>query len=293
MKQVFYLFFLSAFFPVLLTAQDQDTTDRINKGVEQSAVMQDTSTQQANLPSYYSNNKILNTTGIPVSMLAAVKHKKEKDLLFYLLAGLVLSLAFFRYFFTRYFSNLFRVFFNTSLRQSQLTDQLLQAKLPSLILNIFFIFTGGIYVYTLLQYNGWIPVHNNWLTLGICTGTLGLIYFIKFCTLKFTGWLTGYASIINTYVFIIFLICKIIGILLVPFIILITFSDAAIVHAAILISLLLIGMMFILRFLRSYSIIQNQLKVSKIHFILYILGIEILPLLLIYKGLMVLLTNKL
>ena len=64
--------------------------------------------------------------------------------MFYLIAGIVLLLAFFKYFNSRYFTNLFRVFFNTSLRQSQLTDQLLQAKLPSLLFNLFFILSGGI-----------------------------------------------------------------------------------------------------------------------------------------------------
>jgi hypothetical protein len=122
---------------------------------------------------------------------------------------------------------------------------------------------------------------------------MGLIYLIKFSTLKFTGWVTGLSEVTNTYVFVIFLINKIIGIFLVPFIVVLSFSDIAIVKIAILISLMSIGIFLLLRFFRSYGLLQNQLKISRFHFILYIIGIELLPLLLIYKGLMVYLSKNL
>lgn len=120
---------------------------------------------------------------------------------------------------------------------------------------------------------------------------MGLIYFIKFCTLKFTGWITGLGEAVDIYVFVIFLINKIIGIFLVPFIIILSFSDLQIVSIAALVSLMVIGVFLLLRFFRSYGLVQNQLKISKFHFFLYIAGLEILPLLLIYKGLMVYLTK--
>ena len=122
---------------------------------------------------------------------------------------------------------------------------------------------------------------------------LGLIYFVKYCTLKFTGWVAGLTDITNIYVFIIFLINKIIGIFLVPFLVILSFSDAAIVKIAVIISLMSIGIFLLLRFFRSYGLLQNQLKISRFHFVLYIAGIELLPLLLIYKGLMVYLSKNL
>jgi len=54
------------------------------------------------------------------------------------------------------------------------------------------------------------------------------------------------------------------------------------------ISLLMIGLLLLLRFFRSHGLLQKQLKVSGFHFFLYIAGTEILPLLLIYKGLLIL-----
>lgn len=238
-------------------------------------------------PVFSLKNKLLNSDAPPVSFAVQFKKEKEKssESLFYLIMGLVLLLAFLKYFYNRYFTNLFRVFFNTSLRQSQLTDQLLQAKLPSLLFNLFFVITGGLYVFILLRYYQMIPDENNQMLFFSSIAILGLIYLVKFCTLKFTGWITGLSEVTNTYVFIIFLINKIIGIFLVPFIVILSFSDLDIVKTAVLISLMSIVIFLLLRFFRSYSLLQNQLKISRFHFILYIIGIEILPLLLIYRGL--------
>ena len=238
-------------------------------------------------------NSFLNAHAKPVAMSNQIKnHVNIDDKYFYLLLIIAALFGFFRFFYTKYFNNLFRVFFNASLRQNQLTDQLIQARLPSLLFNLLFIAIGGIYIYLLLNYYNWMPNHNYWLVVSYCMISLGLIYLIKFITLKFTGWLTGYQQTINTYVFIIFLINKIIGVILIPFSILIAFAIPSLVTASVIISLLLIGLMFLLRFFRSYGLLQNQLKVSRFHFFMYLMGIEILPVLLIYKGLVLLLTKN-
>lgn len=236
-------------------------------------------------------NKLLNTDGAPASLAVQQRNTKSKDTFFYLLACMVLLLAFLKYFYSRYFYNLFSVFFNTSLRQSQITDQLLQAKLASFLFNIFFVISSGIYVYVLLAHYKLIHTGNDWLIIISSIALMGLIYFIKFCTLKFTGWITGLGEAIDIYIFVIFLINKIVGIFLVPVIIILAFSELQIVNVIAIISLLSIGIFLLLRFFRSYGLIQNRLKISKFHFLLYITGLEILPLLLIYKGLMVYLTK--
>ena len=244
-------------------------------------------------PVFKLRHKLLNADAAPVSFAVQLKNPKSKDNLFYIIAGIVLLLGFLKYFYKRYFTNLFRVFFNTSLRQSQLTDQLLQAKLPSLLFNLFFVISGGIYVYILLSRYHLINDDNKWIMIFSSITLTGLIYFIKFCTLKFTGWITGLAEVTNTYIFVVFLINKIIGIFLVPFIIILCFSDSAIVKFAVLVSLISIGIFLILRFFRSYGLLQSQLRISGVHFIMYIIGIEVLPLMLIYKGLMLYLSKNL
>jgi hypothetical protein len=161
-----------------------------------------------------------------------------------------------------------------------------------MLFNLFFALSGGIYIYFVFhQYKYAIHIYPL-KVMAACILVLIVVYTIKYSTLKFTGWATGFKPITDTYVFVIFLICKIIGVLLVPFIVIMAFADRQLAAAATLTSLLIIGVLFLLRFFRSYGLLQNQLKVSGFHFLLYIAGIEILPLLLIYKGLLIFLSKN-
>ena len=298
MKQVSF-FLLCMFISVSLCAQDTGIISRADTVIRkpdslQNLHLSDTVAKAVTeRPLFKLQNKLLNSDVTPVSLSVQLKKYRSKDATFYFIAAIVLLLAVFKFLYNRYFTNLFRVFFNTSLRQSQLTDQLLQAKLPSLVFNLFFIVSAGVYLYGVLLYYHLIDDKNKWIMILFSITFLGLIYLIKFGTLKFTGWVTGLSEITNTYVFIIFLINKIIGIFLVPFIVILSFSDIAIAKVAIIVSLMSIIIFLLLRFVRSYSLLQNQLKISRFHFILYIAGIEILPLLLIYKALMIYLTKNL
>ena len=302
MKPIFFFGLFIFIFSASLCAQNADTAVYSKDSVKTLPIADSAGSVKktdsvktviADTQAFVLKNKLLNSNAEPVSLAVQLKRAKSRDTFFYLIAGLVLLLAFLKYFYSRYFTNLFRVFFNTSLRQNQITDQLLQAKLPSFLFNIFFVISGGIYVYILLLHFQLIKADSKWIFIFSSIGLMGLTYFIKFCTLKFTGWVTGLDEVVNIYVFVIFLINKIIGILLVPFIIVLFFSDMEMAKIAALVSLMCIGIFLLLRFFRSYGLIQNQLKISKFHFFIYITGLEIVPLLLIYKGLMIYLSKNL
>jgi hypothetical protein len=292
-SKFFLLLYFTIVAPILLWAQKPDSVPLVKDSLQNPVAPVTINRYAQATDSILSHNQFLNSYGTPVSMAIKPKKAKSADGVFYLIACLVLLLAFIRFFFANYFTNLFRVFFNTSLRQSQLTDQLLQAKLPSLLFNVLFIFSAGVYAYFLLLQYGLINNYQQWILLGACIIILALVYLVKYSTLKFTGWVTGYQAATDTYIFIIFLICKIIGVLLIPFIALMAFAAVPVANTSALISLLVIVLLLILRFLRSYGLIQNQLKISRFHFFLYITGVEIIPLLLLYKGVLILLTKSL
>lgn len=313
MKSLFLLLFFS--FPALLFSQlpQQDSVlvkgdslsatkdsllvkvDSVTLKVDSAAnaVLKISTSYNSIIERALKESRYLNWGGQPVATVSKEMPALFNDQFFYVLLVVLLLVALLRYFFERYFNNLFRVFFNTSLRQSQLTDQLLQAKQVSLFFNTIFAVTGGLYLYFLLQHFKWVSTLDPLVTAGICIVTVAVIYFLKYLTLKFTGWLTGYREAANTYLFIIFLINKILGILLLPFVIVIAFGAAFLQYPAVLVSLLLIGLMFLLRFLRSYGLLRKDIKVSRLHFFLYIAGVEVIPLLLIYKLLMILLNKNL
>lgn len=313
MKQAVLFFLLFFVVPVLVFSQTADSlsnkqdtiaqdSNPINRFLSKNSLLnytQDTILLSSGinynnrLDSFLANNRLVSYKKEPIALTAKIKtfHNRQ-EIYFYLIAGMAFFLAFFKFFYARYFNNLFRVFFNTSLRQSQLTDQLLQAKQPSLFFNIFFVLSGGVYVYFLLSHFNWSASSGVLFQIMLCVLAIISIYAIKYLSLKFTGWLTGQKDVTNTYIFVVFLINKMLGIFLLPFIIVMAFSAPAITSMAVLISLLLVSLMLILRFVRSYGLLQNRLKVSRFHFFLYIAGVEIIPLLLIYKGLMVLLNKN-
>lgn len=282
--------FLLIFLPGVLLAQQPDTLVRKADSIQVPIPVKPK--MQYSFTDILAENKLLNSSGKPVSVYQVARKAENRDGIFYLLAAIVLMLGILKAANNRYFNNLVRVFFNTSLRQSQLTDQLLQAKLPSLFYNLFFVLISGLYVFLVLHYYGKLDLHN-WLALLLCILAILVIYIMKFIVLQFAGWLTGYQKETDTYIFIVFLINKILAICLVPMVIVIAFSGIGIVKVTLVVSFALIGMMMAMRFFRSYGLLQSSLKVSRLHFILYIIGIELLPLLLIYKGAVVFMIKNL
>ena len=230
------------------------------------------------------DNTYINTKDLPTSFTVRHRNPVQQDAMFYILAALIFFFGIIRTVYDRYFTTLFRVFFNTSLRQSQLTDQLLQSKLPSLFFNLTFLITCGLYVYLLYHRLSPPGTPTNWLLLSLCIAGFMVVYMAKYLALKFVGWVTGYSTEADTYTFVLFLINKIIGICLLPVVVILCFSDSIIADIATVISLLIIGILLLLRFIRSYSLLQHKLNVSRLHFLLYIVAMEILPLMLIYKA---------
>lgn len=209
-----------------------------------------------------------------------------KETQFYLLFVLILFFALIKVIFNKYVHNLFAVFFRVSLKQKQMREQLLQTPLASLLLNILFILTGGIYVaYLANYYNVFQGTGFGWLLLYGAAG-LAAIYLVKLIVLKITGWVFNIKDATETYTFIVFLVNKLIGITLIPFLLFMAFSQREVVKVAVTLSYVIILFFFLYRYIISYRAIRKEIKVSQFHFFLYLCALEIIPLLLIYKVLL-------
>jgi hypothetical protein len=209
-----------------------------------------------------------------------------KELLFYLLVFLLIFFALLKRLFPKYFEDLFRLFFRTTLKQRQLREQLLQMPLPSLILNGFFVVSCGLYITFLLQHFKLNPVNNFWLLFLYCCFGLSAIYLVKFIGLKVLGWLFSKKEVADSYIFIVFIVNKMIGILLLPVLFILAFSLGKAYTMGITISWCLVVALLVYRFILTFSAIHNQIKVNPFHFFLYLCAFEIAPLLLVYKGLL-------
>jgi hypothetical protein len=220
---------------------------------------------------------------LPVSNFRIVR---GKELIFYVLVFLLMVFGLLRRAFPKYFSDLFRLFFRTTLKQRQIREQLMQTPLPSLLLNGFFVVSAGLYLAFILRYFELDPVNNFWLLFFYCCVGLSAAYLVKFIGLKISGWLFNMGEAANSYIFIVFIVNKMIGILLLPFLIILAFTTGNLYTVGITLSWCLIAGLIVYRFILTYSAIRNQVKVNPFHFFLYLLAFEVAPLLLVYKGLL-------
>jgi hypothetical protein len=224
-----------------------------------------------------------NFNGKALHVQSAIFERSSFDIMFYLLLGMLFYFAIVRMFFSRYLSNLMTLFFRASIRQQQLREQVLQSPFPSLLLNILFIFSAGLYITFLLKFYQYGNAEMFWTHFFYCSAMLAALYLLKYVILRITGWIFNINRAVETYLFVVFMTNKIIGIFLLPFLVLIAFSGPFLTEAGITISIIMICLFYVYRFIASYSTLHKEIKISGLHFFLYLCAFEIAPLLLIYK----------
>jgi hypothetical protein len=197
--------------------------------------------------------------------------------------AMVLVFALLKLFFGKYLTDLFRVFFRTTMKQRQIREQLMQTPLPSLLFNFFFIACTGLYINLVLQHYQVKLVSHFWLQYLYCAIGLAVIYTGKFIGLKICGWLFNMQSATESYLFIVFIINKVIGIFLLPFVVMLGFSNGIMVDAALMLSWCGIAVLLLYRFILGFTMVRNEVRFNLFHFFLYLCAFEIAPLLLIYR----------
>jgi len=222
----------------------------------------------------------------PIRLNMELRKEKSDDGMFYFLAGLVFYFALIRLFFGKYLDNLVSIFFRVTMRHQQIREQMLQTPLPSLLLNILFIISASLYSAFIVDHYGLSPFTSVWPMFGYCILAVSVIYLAKFIFLKITGWIFNVSAATDTYIFIVFLVNKMIGVFLLPILVLLAFPKSIIYSGAITISYILLALLFFYRFFISYRPVRNEIKVNRFHFFIYLCAFEIAPLLLIYKVLL-------
>jgi Domain of unknown function (DUF4271) len=201
---------------------------------------------------------------------------------FYLLIGMLFYLAFIKVTFPKYFSNLFQLIFQSPVRQKQTREQLQQNNLAALFSNILFILNASIFVSLLAVKNAWVDF-SLYTCIAYSAALFAGLYVFKFLFLWFSGWLFGQTEAIGNYSFIVFLTNKVMGVFLIPAILLLAFSPISVQDFAYNIALIVITILFVYRYLISFSIVRTSLKVSAFHFFLYLCTCEVLPMFVLYK----------
>ncbi len=225
-----------------------------------------------------------NLDGEPERLVIEERLIENSDGIFYFVIGLIFYIALMRLVFYKYMSTMFTLFFRATLRQQQLREQMVQARLPTLLMNMFFVVVFATYSALIAEHFG--ATDGFWHILLVAFIIIGVIYIGKSIILNIAGWIFGIKNASDTYIFIVLMINKMIAIFLLPFIILLAFPTTYLTGTVLMLSYVLIGGLLIYRYIISYRPISNEIKLSRLHFFLYLCAFEIAPLLLIYKVLL-------
>lgn len=228
-----------------------------------------------------------NFYGKGVKITEQLKKASHDESMFYFLCALLFYFGFIRVVFMKYLDNLNTLFLRVTMRQQQIRDQVLQSPLPSLMLNILFIISTGLFLSFVADYYNIVPGMNRWLLLLYCCLLLTAIYMGKFILLKMIGWMFNIRMATDTYIFIVFLVNKMMGIYLLPALLFMAFAKPPFLTVLITLTYVFIIILFIYRFIIAYRPVRNEIKLSRFHFFVYLCAFEIAPLLLIYKVLLI------
>lgn len=227
-----------------------------------------------------------NFKGEPVSLVIEMRRVESDDADFYFITALILFLALIRLAFYRYVNAMFTLFFRASMRHQQLREQMLQAPLPAFLMNIFFVVSLAAYC-TFLTGHFNKPIADTFGSSVVSFATLiALIYIGKFLLLKAAGWVFNIRTAADGYIFIVFLVNKVLGVFLLPVLVLLAFPTPFLYPVVLAGSYGLVAGMFAYRHLIAYKPLRTEIKLSRFHFFLYLCAFEIAPLLLIYKVLL-------
>lgn len=204
------------------------------------------------------------------------------------LIGILSLLIFSVFYYTNqhYFKNLFGVFRNPNLSQRQAKGMIEQDGRNNFILHLFSMFSIALYLFSIFRHYEF-PLYLNehpYMLIPGMTISIILIYLLKVSLQRFVAFVFDFGEIMNDYIFQILLTLRVLGIILIPFTIIIFFSNSLYMESIIYVSYFVIAITFLLRHLRSSFLYSYLWTLNKFHFILYLCSAELIPILILIKS---------
>jgi hypothetical protein len=235
--------------------------------------------------------KILQRNNAVQLMPGSPRNAPEHDIVFYILIFLLFFLGLIKTSFPKYVNSIFSLSFQATFRQTQIKEQMAQNFFPAFMLNVLFVLCGGLFITLFAEYNHWATIEF-WQLFVYSTAILLLIYLAKYIVISFTGWVFNTKDAAMEYRFVVFLINKLLGIILLPLLFLIAYADNKIQNISITIVICIAVFSLAIRYLVSLARIRKNLSITAFHFFIYLCAVEIMPLLVIYKVLFLQTSNR-
>ncbi len=205
------------------------------------------------------------------------RNPSRLEWMFYSFALLFLFLAVINAFYGSYLQKVFRVFANEGFVYRQAKDQMIQAPVAALLMNLLFVLSGTLFVFLGLGANRLFAGVERWQSMGLILFVLVIVYTSKYLILRFMGWVFNLREPFEGYVFIVFLNNKIAGILMLFASSMMAFSEPGSSFLIFKLSLSLLGIIFLIRYIRGFLVFSKQARLSIFNFLLAVISLEILP----------------
>lgn len=198
---------------------------------------------------------------------------------------LVALFTWFRFFYYRIFRQLYTAFYNLTTTNQIVRDESVLLQRASLILSIISYMLMGLFLYQISIFLDW--------DMGVLQGGLvrfvflslsvAVAYSVKMILLRFLSTVFDLEKPVALYIFNVFLMIMMIGLLLLPINILLAYGPLQYRYWILLISVGIITLLFVYRLVRAIGIWIGIPGFSLFYLFLYLCTFEIAPLLIIWK----------
>jgi len=226
---------------------------------------------------YMSKVEFYKTNAIVSRQFISKRYPPNLDWIFYSFALLFLFLSLVNTYFGNYLHKVFRVFVNEGFVYRQAKDQMTQAPLAAFLMNILFVLSGTIFVFFGLGADRLFTGIERWQSMGLILGLLVVVYVSKYVFLQIMGWVFNLRESFEGYIFIVFLNNKISGILMLLASSMMAFAEPGSSLFIFKLSLFLLGIIFLIRYIRGFQVFSKQARLGIFNFLLAVISLEILP----------------
>ena len=237
-------------------------------------------------------NRSLNGPGIfknhllkPVNPNARPLNDTISDWLTVSLIVMMVFFTWFRLFYYKIFRQLLTSYFNMTASNQIVRDESYLLQRASLVISTISYLLGGLFLYQISVLYDW---QIYWLQKGLMRFVLfsliiAISYSIKMILLRGLSVIFNQEKAAGSYIFNLFLMIMMAGLILFPANIFLAYSSAEVKQFVAIASVLLIGLMFLFRLSRAVRIWFSIPQFSFFYLFLYLCAFEVAPLLVVWK----------
>lgn len=191
----------------------------------------------------------------------------------------------FRIFYYRIFKQLISAYFNLTATNQIVRDESVLLQRASLVISIISYLLIGMFLYQLSAHFNWqvTLLQKGLIRFVLLSVAVALAYSLKMISLRMLSVVFNQERPAALYIFNVFLMVMMTGLILLPANVIIAYSPAYIREITIMIAISLITIMFLYRMLRAVGIWIGIPGFSFFYLFLYLCGFEIAPILIIWK----------